>query len=654
MFTAQEALVLSIIIEMMVIGFALIFYVYRHESLSPKIFYLISGVILYISAVSVAIALRFFWHAAVVYSLLALILAAPYFLLALKSGNEPVKWRSRPRYTLAAIFILVFYELTMGFFYGSAFLPHQLNPIILSVDNIDFSLMMGIDAIFFLLISSKKRDLSELALFTFALSMALMPNFYFLSGKEAILVSALLSATLMVINIVLLYILQMRKKGFDSQILAIFLAISDFLMMMGLTFYAINKDLLIISFTMIVSMLAYFFLITHKLSKNTVKNARFFSFGLLVLVNAAELAMSLGVTSLGFSISNSLFPGPGSNYGSIFSSFNAGMVTSINFNNPLWWLFPFDPGARGIMAFHMGLSVSGPFAYFWSSFMLIMMTTMSPFYAIMMGSEMSYLVLDRYKTSKNKSVKNWALAIIAGIPLFVILIPFYSPFFIFGMSGMLFSIPLILFLISVGAVIVASILFGRRAQCNLTCMAAHMWTNSYYDQFKPSRDHKLLWSAVRVISFGLMILSFGAFILQYFGVMKAIRIGMIMINPLDFYGMFVLNYIWWFFYFLTPVFGTYSCARQGWCGFGTLSGIFNKFFFRIQASDPSVCNSCETRSCEPSCPTLIPIHSDIIRRGFSNRITCVGCGDCVESCEFGNIMTVDFRTRLAAGSKIYK
>lgn len=654
MLTTQEALILSIIVEMMVFGFSLLFYLYKRENISPRIFYLITGVILYISAVSVAISLRFFWNYGYLPSIAVLIIAALYFLIPLKSEKTPVDWRTNSRFTLPVTAVLVLYELTMGFFYGSAFLPHTLNPVVLSIDNIDFSIMMAIDAFFFLAISRKIRTLSELALFTFALSMAFMPNFYFESGKSAILISALLSSTLMVINIVFLYMLQMRKKGFNFQVLSVSLAFSDFLMMAALVFYVFNKDLLFISFTMILSMLAYFFLVTQRLSNRLIKKVKGYSFSLLVLVNAAELAMSLAVTSLGFSISNAIFPGPGSNFGSIFAGLNPGMISGINYNNPLWWLFPFDPAMKGTMAFHMGLSVGVPFAYFWSSFMLIMTTTMSPFYAIMMGSEMSYLVLDRYRTSRNRSVRNWALAIVAGIPLFVIIVPFYTPLFIFGMSGMLYSIPLILFAVSVAAVIVASILFGRRAQCNLMCMAAHMWTNSYYDQFKPSRDHKILWSAVRVISFALMVLSFGIFALQQIGFMGPLKIGMIVINPLDFYGMFVLNYIWWFFYFLTPVFGAYSCARQGWCGFGTLSGIFNKFFFRIQASDISACQTCSTRSCESSCPTSIPVRADVLRKGYSNRISCVGCGDCVEACELENIVSVDFRNYLKKGKKTDK
>lgn len=651
MSSVETFLILSTIVEMMVIGFGLLFYLYRKNRLPARIFFLILGVLAMISSVSIAISTSFFWLFNPILSIAVIAVTAPVFLLSLFAGNEQIQWRKHLRCSVPAVAVLSYYELAMGLFYGSAFLPHSLNPVVLIVDNPDFSIMMIIDAIFFFLISSHKRSLAEYALFTFAFSMAIMPNFYIFEGKSAVLISAVVSSVFMVLNVVLLYIIQMKKKDFRHQSLALTLAAMDFIMMLGLAIYALYSSVEFMSYSMVISMAAYFLLVTHLPEKKSLLTGLKCSFALLVLVNAAELAMSLGVSSLGFSISNSLFPKSGSNFGYIFAGMHTGMISSINFSNPLWWIFPFDPGKMGMMAFHMGLSVSTPFAWFWSSFMLIMMTTMTPFYAIMMGSEMSYLVLDRYRTTKDRRVRNWALAIIAGIPLFVILIPFYSPLFIFGMSGMLFSVPLILFIVSVAAIIIASILLGRRVQCNLVCMAAHMWTNSYYDQFKPSNDHKVAWSVLRWFSFGLMLISFGLFALQETGFMGPMKVGMIIINPLLFYGMFVLNYVWWFFYFLTPVFGTYSCARHGWCGFGTLSGIFNKFFFRIRTKDLAVCQSCETKSCETSCPTAIHLVSDFNLKGYSNRISCIGCGNCVEACDLGNIEMQDFTTRIRKRSQ---
>jgi len=100
------------------------------------------------------------------------------------------------------------------------------------------------------------------------------------------------------------------------------------------------------------------------------------------------------------------------------------------------------------------------------------------------------------------------------------------------------------------------------------------------------------------------------------------------------------------FYFLTPVFGAYSCARQGWCGFGTFTGIFNKVLFKVKAKSVDTCRTCETKACESACPVKIPISSDILKKGFTNRISCVGCGDCVEGCTYNNLEIVDITSYL--------
>lgn len=651
MISLQDVVIFSFVVEMMFLGFSLLFLLFRRDTISPRMLFTLIGVILYTSAISIVVSYIFFWNGNIIVGILVLAAVFLVFVLPFRSSGNQVEWRRNPALTIPVVLVLAVYEVSMGFLYGSAFLPHNSSPFVLAVNNLDFSAMMVIDAVFFLMVFRERRKMPEIALFTFALSMALMPNFYIGIGKAAELTSAIVSASVMVVNIVLLYILQLKQKAFNVQILTVGLAASDLIMMAGLAIFSMTDTLAAMSMAMVISMSVYFFLVTHKLSRKVVKAGRSYAFALLLLINGAELAMSLGDTSLGMALSNSIFPPSATVYGSAFAGMNLGMVGSINFSNPLWWLFPFDPGKLGIMAFHKGLSVNLFFAYFWSSFMLIMTTTMSPFYVIMMGSEMSYLVLERYRGSSNPGVRKWALAIIAGIPLFVILVPFYSPLYIFGMSGMLFLVPLAIFLVSVGAIAVSSILFGRRVQCNLVCMSAHMWTNSYYDRFKPGRDRPVLWNIVRWTSFALMILSFGAFVLQSTGVIGMIKIGMVMINPLDFYGMFVLNYIWWFFYFLTPVFGAYSCARQGWCGFGTFAGIFNKFFFRVKAVDVSACESCETRECEGACPTRIPVKIDILKKGHTNRVSCVGCGDCVESCPYGNLGIIDVRNRISGNSE---
>jgi polyferredoxin len=278
---------------------------------------------------------------------------------------------------------------------------------------------------------------------------------------------------------------------------------------------------------------------------------------------------------------------------------------------------------------------------FWSSFMLIMMTTMSPFYVIMMGSEMAFLVWERYRRAKNLGVKRWALVILVSIPIFVVLVPYYTPFYVFGMSGMIIPVEVIPYLISLAAVAIAVILLGRRAYCNAVCMAAHMWTNVWYDQFKPKR-HWRGWDYLRWAFLVPAIAVLALYPLYGLGLLQPPAVKLPGAKSfanfiLDFYGMFVLNYVWWFFFFLTPIFGAYSCARQGWCGFGTLAGLGNKVFFKVKANSVETCKACRSVECEGACPVKIPIRSDVLSKGYTNRIACVGCGDCVEACPYGNL-----------------
>lgn len=630
---------------MMFLAFYFIYSIFSRSAISARMLFLVISLLIFMSLGTVIASYVIFWHGNVEIGFSVLIISAVVAGMSFRIKDREISWRDEMRYTAILVVALIFYDFSMGYVYASAIIPHNANPILMAINNPDFSLMMVIDGVFFFAISEKRKDSSEYALITFALSMAVMPNFYIQFSKAILLLSTIISSMVMIVNIVLLYIMQMKRKTFDIQLLAISLAGSDFLMMLGLSSFALNRSLILISSAMIVSMFSYFLLVTHRFSRKIVKRNYSFTFILLVLINGAELAMSMGVTSFGMSLSDAIFPKSTINYAFSLASFLPGMIHSIDFSNPLWWLFPFDPIKMASMAFDTGLSVNLPFAYFWASFMLLMATTMSPFYAIMMGSEMSYLVLERYRTTKKKSVRNWSLAIIAGIPLFVILIPFYTPYYIFGMSGMLFAVPLAALLISLVAIIIAAALFGRRAQCNLVCMAAHMWTNVYYDQFRPPKNSSA-WSYLRWLFFVLMLASFSFYALQQTGILPMIKLGKIMINPLDFYGMFVLNYVWWFFYFLTPVFGSYSCARHGWCGFGTLAGLFNKVFFKIRSANANECKSCTNRNCESSCPTAIPLHGDFLRNGYSNRISCIGCGNCVESCPIGNIAIIDARDRL--------
>ncbi|MFP3218308.1 MAG: 4Fe-4S binding protein [Acidianus sp.] len=641
--------ILVYIIGMMTADFIILYYLLRRSIVNKKAIFFVSSVLLYMSVEALDLAYILFSHGSILIEPISLLIASIPIVISAMMKNSITRWREDKTSALTLALTIVADEIAMGYAYSEAFGPH-INPIIDSVSNIAFGVMMLADAIFFLALSPRKIE--ELSLFTFASSMAFMPNIFFTFSAYTELVGSLIASIIMIVNIVTLYLIEFRKLTFNAQLLSISLGFFDFIMMLSLSIYATSKDLYIISISMIASMIWYFTLIFYRFKDIKIKLGLKYPLTFVIFINFAELTMGFGESVLGFRITNNLW----------IPSMSEKHMSSIHMlmwspnTNPWWWIFPTDPWSMTLMGYKQAIMATHNilFAGFWASYMLIMMTTMMPFYVVMMGAEMSYLVYERFKTAKNSNIKTWAIAILVGIPLFVWLLPYYTPTYIFGMSGMLshinpeFAPTLFSFTLSLLAIALASTLFGRRAYCNLVCMSAHMWTNIYYDQFKPKKSSKI-WDYLRWISLGIMIIVFAYVFLIFLGIVKNPSIGTLQIPLLDFYGMFTLNYIWWFFFFLTPVFGTYACARQGWCGFGNFAGLFNKILFKIRADSVDTCKSCKTIQCEDACPVKIPIRTDVISKGYTNRISCIGCGDCVEACPYNNLEIIDIRNAFRSG-----
>ncbi len=642
--------ILVYIVGMMAADFIILYYLLRRSIVNKKAIFFVSSILLYMSVEAVDIAYILFSHGNILIEPISLLIASIPIVLSTTIKNSITRWREDKTSALTLALTIVTDEIAMGYAYSEAFGPH-INPVIDSVSNIAFGVMMLADSIFFLVLSPRKIE--ELSLFTFAASMAFMPNIFFTFSAYTELVGSLIASIIMIVNIVTLYLIESRKLTFNAQLLSISLGFFDFIMMLSLSIYATSKDLYTISIAMIASMLWYFTLLFYRFKDVKIKKSLKYPLMFVIFINFAELTMGFGESVLGFRITNNLWM-PSMSH--MTSSHMMHMMMWSPTTNPWWWIFPTDPWSMTTMAYKDAIMATHNilFAGFWASYMLIMMSTMMPFYVVMMGAEMSYLVYERFKEARNSNVKSWAIAILVGIPLFVWLLPYYTPTYIFGMSGMLshinpeFAPTFLSFSISLLAIALASTLFGRRAYCNLVCMSAHMWTNTYYDQFKPKKSSKV-WDYLRWISLGIMIIVFAYVSLIFMGIAKNPSIGKLQIPLLDFYGMFTLNYVWWFFFFLTPVFGTYSCARQGWCGFGNFAGLFNKIFFKIKAESVDTCRNCKTINCESSCPVRIPIRTDVLSKGYSNRISCVGCGDCVEACPYENLEIVDIRNAFRSG-----
>ena len=672
------------ITSMMAINFFILGYLLRKEYLNRRGVLLFSSLILYMGVESLALGYIFFYHGTIIIEPILLILASIPLFLSTSVKSEVVRVKKDNMLSFLLAFSVVFDEISMGFLYASAFGPKQFNPFIDAVSNIAFGIMMMADGLFFLLIS-RTKDIVELSLATFAISMAFLPSLFVELGKEIEFIASIISTVIMIVNVITLYLIAIRRINFNGVLISISLAAFDFFMMLGLSTFASLNDMITISLSIVISMVWYFILILHEFSPRKINYSMKYAFVFLVLINLAELTMGLGESVLGFNITNALFAiqtmsmqtssmhtmsgmstsnmSMGMNNMSMMSmqSSMSGMSTSnmsmgmnnmsMNmmspFSNPFWWLFPMNPLAMGLMFVHATHNVV--LNAILTSFMFVMGTTMSPFYVIMMGAEMAFLVYERFKHSKNLGVKRWALVILVGIPLFAVAIPYYTNFYVFGMSGMIFPVALIPFIISLVAVVVAVSLFGRRAYCNAVCMSAHMWTNIFYDQFKPKKS-SIVWDYLRWVFLIPMVVAFTLYVAMELKVGTPPNIGMTSLGPLDFYGMFTLNYIWWFLYFLTPVFGAYSCARQGWCGFGTFTGLFNKVMFKVRAKKVETCKSCEAKSCDSACPVKIPISADVLKKGYTNRISCVGCGDCVEACPYENLEIIDITSYFRRGS----
>ena len=645
--TPTQIFSLIYIIAMMAINFFILGYVLRREYLNRRAVLLFSSLILYMGVESLAFGYIFFYRGSIIVEPILLVLASIPLFLSASVKSEVVRVKKDNLLSFLLAFSVVFDEISMGFLYASAFGPKQFNPFIDAVSNVAFGVMMLADGLFFLLIS-RTKDIVELSLATFAISMAFLPSLFMELGKEIEFVASVISTIIMIVNIITLYLIAIRRINFNGVLISISLAAFDFFMMLGLSTFASLNDMITISLSVVISMVWYFVLILHEFSPRKINYSMKYTFIFLVLINLTELTMGFGESVLGFNITNALFAKPntmthmGSMSHMTMSSMSTSSMSSMNmrspFTNPFWWLFPINPLAMGLMFVHATSNVL--LNAILTSYMFVMATTMSPFYVIMMGAEMAFLVYERFKHSKDLGVKRWSLVILVGIPLFVIAIPYYTNFYVFGMSGMIFPVTLIPFIISLVAVVIAVTLFGRRAYCNAVCMSAHMWTNIFYDQFKPKKSSKV-WEYLRWVFLIPMVVAFSLYVAMELKMWTPPKIGMTQLNPLDFYGMFILNYVWWFFYFLTPVFGAYSCARQGWCGFGTFTGLFNKVFFKIRAKNVETCRTCEARSCDSACPVKIPISADVLRKGYSNRISCVGCGDCVEACPYDNLEIVD-------------
>ncbi|MDT7876823.1 MAG: 4Fe-4S ferredoxin, partial [Sulfolobaceae archaeon] len=294
------------ITSMMAINFFILGYILRKEYLNRRGVLLFSSLILYMGVESLAFGYIFFYHGTIIIEPILLILASIPLFLSTSVKSEVVRVKKDNMLSFLLAFSVVFDEISMGFLYASAFGPKQFNPFIDAVSNIAFGIMMMADGLFFLLIS-RTKDIVELSLATFAISMAFLPSLFVELGKEIEFIASIISTVIMIVNVITLYLIAIRRINFNGVLISISLAAFDFFMMLGLSTFASLNDMITISLSIVISMVWYFILILHEFSPRKINYSMKYAFVFLVLINLAELTMGFGESVLGFNITNALF-----------------------------------------------------------------------------------------------------------------------------------------------------------------------------------------------------------------------------------------------------------------------------------------------------------------------------------------------------------
>jgi len=110
-----------------------------------------------------------------------------------------------------------------------------------------------------------------------------------------------------------------------------------------------------------------------------------------------------------------------------------------------------------------------------------------------------------------------------------------------------------------------------------------------------------------------------------------------------------LGGLWFAMFVSTPYLGTYSCATTGVCHWGSLSVPFARVsFFRLRVRDRSVCQRCTKLDCAKACPVgLVDMPFYLRTPGEFRSTKCVGVGDCVGACPYGNLYDQDVCSRIS-------
>jgi ferredoxin len=208
---------------------------------------------------------------------------------------------------------------------------------------------------------------------------------------------------------------------------------------------------------------------------------------------------------------------------------------------------------------------------------------------------------------------------------------------------------------------VLTVLFGRKALCSVMCGAAMIYQGSTMHEMRefnrttPVGKYFLgsQLSTAYVVASSLALVSlFAVSLLAYLHRLPTVQVanGQFDTSALPLPVELYFGGLWFAMFVSTPYIGTYNCATTGVCHWGSLSVPFAKLsFFRLRVKDKEVCRRCTTFDCAKACSVgLVDMPLYFRTRGEYRSTKCVGTGDCVGACPYGNVYHEDVRTRLGA------
>ncbi len=528
-------------------------------------------------------------------------------------------------------------EIAMGAFFVSLINGHPAG-LEQSIENPWFAYVMITEMAFSALYTVREAGkryftASRTYLFSMLLVMAFMP-ITFPRIQWYVNLSIWESAVVMIISTVIVYETLYRQRLRKTQDTTISLEIMAvyFLMMMGEFVYLIFKEFWVFDFAVIAAMFWFLFIsLENRQSKNDVnytKNGKW-TFTFLMLTFMMEWFMGAVLSiSAGY-------------FGSGLSGFEGSLS------------LPWQTGAA--------------YAGFVNAFNVVISVTASPWFLIMMGTEMGMLAFSKLISSRNRENKVRIALMIGAFFIYSIYIPSFSPLlsnakfipymWTMGLGSLGATTSAVLLTGIVGTYVVSgilSILFGSRQLCSVTCTAPLMYQGTFYDSLKKFNRTSTLgkktltsrikpWFTATVLGTSMFVVA--SAVISYMNSDGLISFSIFGRDLSSLIYMTWFDLLWYVVFVSIPFMGTYGCVNQGWCYWGTFNQAVSYLgFFRLKVRDPLTCVNCKTVDCAFACPVgLTDMRAGFIEKGQFKAFKCVGVGDCVEACPYDNIYMHDVR-----------